>query len=526
MLVDNGGMWFDERAAGKAVAFFERVLKHSKGEWEGQPFLLQGWQRGFVRELFGWKRGDGTRRYRRAYLEVPRKNGKSTLAAGIALMMLYADGEPGAEIYSAASDRDQAAICFDQAKAMVEEAPALLKMSTLFRRSIVVPGTRSSYKVLSAEAYSKHGLNAHGVIFDELHAQPSRELWDVLTTATGARRQPLVVAITTAGYDRESICWEVHEYARQVAAGIIEDSSFLPVIYAADELDDWTNPAVWAKANPGLGATVKTEYIEEECRRAVSSPNYQNAFRRLHLNQWTQQESRWLDMRAWDACAGGEAGREWEAALAGRACYAGLDLASTTDLAALALVFPALTEEEPYRIVMRYWTPGGTLRERALQDRAPYVEWSRDGWLAATPGDVIDYVRVRAEIERLSKVFNLREVAFDRWGAVQMSQELMAAGLTMIQFGQGYASMSAPAKDLERLMLEGKLAHGGQPVLRWNADNVTVLGDAAGNIKPDKARSTGRIDGVVALIMALDRALRHAVSSKPSVYAERGLRTV
>lgn len=514
------GLWFDKREAARAVTFFERVLRHSKGEWDGQLFRLQGWQQQFIQNLFGWKRLDGTRRYRRAYLEVPRKNGKTTLAAGIALFLLFADGEPGAEIYSAAADRDQAAICFDQAKAMIEMAPALQKMATVYRRSILAPGTRSSYRVLSAEAYSKHGLNAHGVIFDELHAQPGRELWDVLTTATGARRQPLVVAITTAGYDRESICWEVHEYARQVRDGIIVDDSFLPAIYAAEEEDDWTDAETWAKANPGMGVTVKPEYLEEECRRAIQSPSYQNTFRRLHLDQWTQQESRWLDMRAWDRAERVESLAETETGLAGQLCYAGLDLASTTDLAALALVFPG----ERMRVVMRYWTPAETLIERGRRDRVDYAAWVRDGWMSATPGATINFDHIRAEIQRLGQIYQIREIAFDRWGAVQMSQQLAEAGFTMVQFGQGFASMSAPAKDLERLMLEGRLGHGGHPVLRWNADNVTALADAAGNIKPDKAKSTGRIDGIVAVIMGLDRALRHG--SRVSVYAGRGVLTI
>jgi len=517
----SDGFWFNAAAAQRAVVFFERVLKHTKGEWEGESFTLQTWQREFISELFGWKRADGTRKYRRAYLEVPRKNGKSTLAAGIALLLLYADGEAGAEVYSAAGDKDQARIVFDQAKAMVEEAPVLRKVSKVWRYSITVEESRSSYKVLSADAFTKHGLNAHGVIFDELHAQPTRDLWDVLTTATGARRQPLVVAITTAGFDRESICWEVHEYARQVNEGIVIDNSFLGAIYAADEQDDWTQEATWRKANPGYGVTVKPDYLAEEAKRAMASPSYQNTFRRLHLNQWTQQDVRWLDMRAWEAC-GGAVNAE---ALRGRPCYGGLDLASTTDLAALALVFPPMVEGEAYQVLMRFWTPQSSLLERARRDRAPYNAWARDGFLTATPGDVIDYGRIRADVEALAQVYQVREVAFDRWGAVQMSQELMAAGMTMVQFGQGFASMSGPSKDLERLVLQGKLAHGGHPVLRWNADNVTATTDPAGNIKPNKAKSTGRIDGVVALIMALDRALRGG-GVKPSIYAERGIRTL
>jgi phage terminase large subunit-like protein len=504
-----------------AVAFFERLLHHVKGEWSGEVFKLQPWQRELIGELFGWKRPDGSRRYRRAYIEIPRKNGKSTLAAGIGLLLLFADDEPGAEIYSAAADRDQAAIVFDVAKGMVESSPQLQRLAEVFKRSITVPATRSSYKVLSADAFTKHGLNAHGVIFDELHAQPNRELWDVLSTSMGARRQPLLVAITTAGYDRESVCWEQHEYARQVIAGVIEDPAFFGYIAAADEADDWTAPETWTKANPGLGVSVKLDYLETECRRAQNSPAYQNTFRRLHLNQWTQQETRWLDLAAWDRCAMAVDAEE----LRGRRCYAGLDLASTTDIAALVLVFPPSEPEEPYQALPFFWIPGENLVEKGRRDRVSYDGWVRAGLMTATPGNVIDYETIRAAVELLGERYDIGDVAFDRWGAVQMSQQLEAAGFTMVAMGQGMQSMSPPTKELLRLVLDGRLAHGGNPVLRWMADNLVVQTDPAGNIKPNKAKSTAKIDGMVALIMALDRATRHGAAAR-SVYESRGLRVL
>ena len=513
----SGGFWFDERTADAAVHFFERLLTHTKGEWAGQSFGLLSWQRELLRSLFGWKRADGTRKFRRAYIEVPRKNGKSTLAAGIALYLLFADGEPGAEVYSAAVDRDQAAIVFEQAKLMVENSSTLHRMADVWKHSIVVPSTRASYKVLSADVPTKYGLNAHGIIFDELHAQPNRELWDVLTTSMGARRQPLLVSITTAGYDRESICWEQHEYARQVLAGIIEDTAFLAYIAAADEADDWTQEATWRKANPSLGQTIKLEYLEMEANRARQTPAYQNTFRRLHLNQWTQQEARWLDLRAWDACA---MPVDYDDLL-GRVCYGGLDLASTTDLAAFVLVFPPGDEGEPFQLMPLFWCPAENIMERTRRDRVPYDVWTRDGLIRATAGNVIDYATICADIEKLGECFDIREIAFDRWGAIQMSQQLDNAGLTMIPFGQGFASMSAPTKELLRLVLDHKLAHGGNPVLRWMADNAAARQDAAGNLKLDKAKSSGRIDGLVAAIMGLDRATRHELAW--SVYESRGL---
>ena len=509
--------YYDEAAADRAVGFFERYLKHTKGRWAGEAFRLQPWQeKDIIRPLFGWKRADGTRKYRTAYIEIPRKNGKSTLSAGIGLYLLFADNEPGAEIYSAAADRDQAAIVHDQARAMVEDSPELAKRAEVFKRSIVVHATRSVYKVISADAYTKHGLNAHGIIFDELHAQPNRELWDVLTTSTGAREQPLVATITTAGYDRESICWEQHEYARKVLEGVIEDPTYFAYIAAADENEDWTDPEVWENANPGLGVTISREYLEQECKRAQQVPAYQNTFRRLHLDQWTQQETRWLDLGVWDACGGDVPD------LAGRKCYAGLDMASTTDVAALALVFPPETEGEPYYVIPFFWIPGDNLVERSLRDRASYDAWQQAGLLATTDGNVIDYQAIQAQIVDLGEIYDIEEIAFDRWGAIQMSQNLDGAGFTMVPFGQGFASMSAPTKELQRLILDGKIAHGGHPVLRWMADNMVVKQDPAGNLKPDKSKSRQKIDGMVALIMGLDRAIRHG-GEEGSVYEERGV---
>lgn len=509
--------WFDKKAADAAVAFFEKLLVHSKGEWAGQPFVLQPWQReDIIRPLFGWKRPDGTRRYRRAYIEIPRKNGKSTLAAGLALYMLFADNEPGAEVYSAAADTDQARIVFDEARRMVESSPALSKYGTVYRKSIIVPMAGSTYRVISADAHTKHGFNASGVIFDELHAQPDRNLYDVLNTSTGARRQPMMVMITTAGYDRESICYEQHEYARQVLSGVVDDPSFFAFIAGAEEGDDWTSPITWAKANPGLGVTIKLDYLQTECRRAMASPAYQNTFRRLHLNQWTNQDERWLDMHAWNVCDGELPD------LTGRECYAGLDLASTTDIAALSLIFPPEDDDEPYWVMPFFWVPEEALIERARRDRAPYDAWVRDGFMAATPGNVIDYAFIEQAMMRLGQQYVVREVAFDRWGATLLTQRLTDLGFEMVQFGQGFASMSAPMKEFHKLILERKLGHGGQPVLRWMADNVVAKQDPAGNIKPDKGRSRAKIDGIVATIMGLDRALRHA----PSVYEERGVLTL
>lgn len=481
----------------RAVEFIRKYLRHVKGEWAGMPFELDPWQDKIIRKLFGTLRADGTRQYRRCYVEIPRKNGKSTLASAVALYLLLADKEPGAEIYSCAADRDQAGIVFDMARSMVESHVELRKRTKVYRTSIVVPETASRYKVLSADAFTKHGLNAHGVIFDELHAQKNRDLWDVMLTSTGARRQPLIFSITTAGvYNPESICWEVHDYACKVRDGIIEDDEFLPVIYAADKDDDWTDPEIWKASNPGFGISVKADYLERECERAKEVPAAQNTFRRLHLNQWTEQETRWLDMDVWDE-SGGVLDED---ALAGQECFAGLDLSTTTDISALALYFRG------GETVMRFWVPGDNIAKRAKHDRVPYDTWKRDGHLISTDGNVVDYDFIRKEINELGRVYNIRQIAIDRWNATHLSTQLMGDGHDVVMFGQGFASMSAPTKELEKLLLNRAINHGNHPVLRWMASNVAVKQDAAGNLKPAKDKSTERIDGIVALIMAIGLA--------------------
>jgi phage terminase large subunit-like protein len=520
---DLSKYYFDEIAASASILFIERFLHHSKGEWAGKPFLLQTWQKEIIGELFGWKRiSDGLRRFSRAYLEIPRKNGKSTICAALASYMLHADGEPGSEIYSAAADREQARIVFEETKNMITGSQRLNQLSECYRNSILVPTTLSSYKVLSADAHTKHGFNAQGVIIDELHAQQNRELYDVLSTSMGSRRQPLLVMITTAGFDRESVCWEQHEYARQVLEGVIDDPTFYASIYAAEDKDDWTDPAVWHKANPNLGVTIKEEFLREECERAKLIPAYQNTFRRLYLNQWTQQETRFIPMDLWEK---GSEPKISEESLAGALCYGGLDLASTSDLAAFVMDFPpdAGDERELHALVARFWIPEMNMMERERKDRVPYSAWARAGWIKVTEGNVIDYQVIIRDIIELSEKFNLGGIAYDRWGAERIRQELAGAGLTLVAFGQGFKDMSAPTKELLRLVMDGKLKHGGNPVLRWNADNVMVMTDAAGNMKPDKAKSREKIDGIVASVMAVDLATR---SGGKSVYESRGIVTI
>lgn len=496
--VSSADYWFDEDAADRAVAFFAECLTHTTGEWRGQPFALSDWQAEIVRNIFGWKRQDGNRRYRTVFIGLPRKNGKTTLAAGLALYALYCDNEPGAQVINAAADREQAALCFDSAKGMVENEPELMHRSQVYRRSMTVPNTGSSYKVLSSEAFTKHGLSVSFAGIDELHAWPDRELYDVLTTSMGARRQPLTVITTTAGFDKHSLCYELWDYAIKVREGTVPDDSFLPVIFAADAGDDWTAPATWAKANPAFNVTVKEQFYAQECAKARALPAYENTFRRLYLNQWTESESRWLSSDDWAACGGALPD------LTGKSCYAGLDLATTTDIAALVLAFP---DAGNTYLLPFFFVPQEAMHKRVTRDRVPYDLWAQQGHIIATPGAVIDYDVIRRTINELSERYEIKEIAVDRWNAAQITTQLEGDGFEMVGFGQGFASLSGPTKELEARVIGQTLHHGDHPVLAWMASNVTVEQDAAGNMKPSKKKSTEKIDGIVATIMGIGRAM-------------------
>lgn len=510
------GAYFDDEEATKAVRFFS-LLTHTKGRWAGKQFVLQPWQEQFVRAIFGWKREDGTRLYRTVYAELPRKSGKSTIAAALAGKLLYADGEAGAEVYSAASDREQARIVFEQLKQMVVNSPELRSRSTIHRNAISVDKTASTYKVLSSDVSNKWGYNLSGLIFDELHAQPNRELWDALTTSVGARTQPLTIAISTAGFDKNSICYELREYTERLSKGIIEDPSFLGLIYSAAEDDDWTDPEVWARANPNLGVTVLPEYLESECQKALAMPAFQNSFKRLFLCQWVSQETRVLDMKAWDDNALDFTADD----LLGKPCIGGLDIGSTTDMTAFVLVFPE--SDGSYKVLPHYFIPKENIRERALRDRVPYEVWERQHLVTATNGQVVDFNHIKEAIRQAAERYDLRAVVFDRWESQALVNDLREDGLAMFPLGQGFSSMSAPTKEMLRLVLERKFNHNGHAVLRWNADNAAAKTDPAGNIKLDKSKSTARIDGLVAAVMALDGALRRDLEPKDSVYEDRGL---
>ena len=512
---------YDKDAADYAVMFIESLC-HTKGTWAGKPFELIDWQEQIIRDLFGVLKPNGYRQFNTAYIEIPKKQGKSELAAAVALLLLCGAGEERAEVYGCAADRNQAKIVFDVAVDMVRFCPALSKRVKILesQKKITYLPTNSSYQVLSADVANKHGFNTHGVIFDELHTQPNRKLFDVMLQGSGdARMQPLYFLITTAGNDTNSICYEVHQKAIDIAEGRKVDPTFYSVIYGAAEDEDWTDPKVWKKANPSLGITVGIDKVKAACESAQQNPGEENAFRQLRLNQWVKQSVRWMPMDKWDACAFPVS----EDDLEGRICYGGLDLSSTTDITAFVLVFPPLDEEDKYYVLPYFWIPEETLDLRVRRDHVPYDLWERQGVLMTTEGNVVHYGYIEKFIEQLGERFNIREIAFDRWGAVQMVQNLEGMGFTVVPFGQGFKDMSPPTKELMKLVLEEKIAHGGHPVLRWMMDNIFIRTDPAGNIKADKEKSTEKIDGAIATIMGLDRAIRCGNDTGASVYDSRGL---
>lgn len=497
------------------AAWIEKHCTHTKGEWAGQPLKLAGWQhKEIIKPLFGTLNKAGTRQYRTALIGIPRKAGKSTLGAAMALRLLFGDREPGAEVYSAAADREQAAIVFEIAKGMVEANPSWSKAAKVYRRSIVLEQHGRSYKVLSADAYTKHGLNPHGVVFDELHAQPNRELWDVLTTGQGARRQPLTVAITTAGYDKTSICYELFDYGQKVQSGIVKDPSFFFRWWGAEETEDWEAEATWERAQPNLDISVSREFLRTEARQAKHQPARQNTFRRLYLNQWTSANVRWLDLGLWDE----NAGLVNEDQLAGRECFGGIDLASTSDFTAWVLVFPG----DPVQVLARFFLPRTALEKRTAM--RPMLEvWEREGFLTVTDGDVVDYDAVFRQVDADARKFNIQEVAHDPWNATDLVRRIDDAGMTVWPIQQTVNALSPASKELERLLGARQIRHGGNPILRWMADNVMVFTDSAGNIKPDRKKSTEKIDGIAALVDALAAMMR---GEGPSVYESRGLITL
>lgn len=510
---------FDKKKADKAVNFIEQ-LRHTKGVWAGKRFWLLPWQEQIVKDVFGIVKEDGTRQFRTAFVEICKKVGKSELAAAVALYMLYADNEPSAEVYGAAADRQQASIVFDVAKRMVEMTPALLKRSKILaaQKRIVNYDNAGFYQVLSAEVGTKHGLNVSALVFDEIHNQPNRNLYDVLTKGSSdARQSPVHFIITTAGTDRNSIGYELHTKAVDLLNGRRVDPSFYPVVYSLGDDEDWEDEKNWYKINPSLDYTVKIDRLRDAFREAKQNPADEVTFRWLRLNQWISSTTAWIPDQVF--MQGNEPIDI--RSLEGRDCYGGLDLSSSEDITAFVLVFPPRTADEKYIVLPFMWVPEETIPRRVRRSSVPYDVWVQQGYMMATPGNVIDYRRIEKFIDELGKKYRIKEIAFDRWGAVEMVQHLEDEGFTVVPFGQGFKDMSPASKAFYELLMKGEIIHGGHPVLRWMAGNVVIDTDAAGNQKPTKKASPEKIDAIVATIMALDRCIRH--EDIGSVYDNRDL---
>lgn len=511
---DRGLVWRPEVAAHR-IGFFPTFLRHSKGEWARKPVELSPWQCFCVGSVFGWKRADGTRRFRTVYQELPRKNGKSTTLAGIGLDCLICDGEEGAEIYATATKRDQARIIFDEAKRMVQASPDLSALIRRYKLNLSVDHTSSKFEPLSSDDRTADGLNPHVVLVDELHRHKSRALLDVMDTAIGSRRQPLIWIITTAGDDSpESVYNSENDYAIKVLEGVIEDDGHFAFITTIDKDDAWDDPIAWAKANPNLGISVKLDDLTRQARKAARNPSALDAFKRLRLNVRTSDASKAIDMEVWNR---NTRGRFDPDRLGRMRCWAGLDLSSKVDMTAYVKLFEP-DQDNIMRIAARFWMPSETLEARADQDRVPYRQWVDEGWIEATSGNIIDHAEIKAAVIGDLDKHELVNVGFDPWNATQLATECNEHGVNMMEFIQGLRSYSEPTKELQALLLSHRLDHGDNPVLRWCASNLAVQRDKNDNWMPHKAKSTGRIDGMTALIMAIGRYNASHSESVPGIH--------
>lgn len=521
--------YFDLGAAKRPVEF-ARHLKHWEGEWAGKFFDPMPWQQFILGCTFGWRRTDThRRRFRYAYIEIPRKNGKSFLASVIALYMLIADGEEGAQIYALATKREQAKIVWGAAIEIAKRSGLMGKYVSEHWLSLRMKTTASRFEPLASDSEKLDGLNPHCAICDELHEWSDRKLWDVIEDAFGARSQPLMFVITTAGYNRHGICYQQRSHGESILDSwdtrTYCDDTYFVFIADVDEEDrnKWDQERVWRRANPCLGVAKSLEYMRDQCNKAKQMPSKENTFLNKQLNIWTEAEKRWLDMTRWDECAGPIS----LVTLAKRACYTGLDLSSTTDLTASVDVFPPGPYPE-WTWVPYFYLPEANLNERERRDKVPYKMWAKNGLITLTPGDVIDLEFVKRDQMARKEKYNIKQMGYDPWKAVEIATWLQQQGLEMVQMRQGHATLGAPTTFLETIVLKKQLRHGGHPVLRWMAQNTSVIRDSNDNIRPDKAPGElyrSRIDGIVAGIMATGLAIQ-ALGPASSIYEKRGLRTI
>lgn len=536
------GITFDPNAAQHVVDFFG-FLKHSKGEWGNTTFRLEAWQVFILANLFGWYRTDGTRRFTEAYIEIARKNGKTTFLAGIGLYLLLMDDEPGAEIYSAATKKDQARILFDEAARMRKASTFLASRIQAFGQKYVnrlfVDATSAKFEPLSSEDQTLDGLNIHGGLIDELHAHPDRKLYDVIFEATKARRNPFIISITTAGYDKSdtSICWNKRTFVSSVLEGTVSNpadgyaaDNVFGFIACLDAGDDWFDEANWPKANPNLAAgIVKIRGLREAAAQAKADPTALNSFLRKHMNIWTSQDTKWMDPDKWALC--NVAGRNSspkalrDAALEklkGRKCFGGIDLSSKLDLTAYVLVFPPTAADPQWHVIGWYWVPELNVPDRVKKDRVPYDVWIREGYLNTTEGNVVDQDTIEECIVATKRTFQIEEAGYDSWNNTQLSLHLAARGLKVVETRQGFRTFSEPMKETMALVLGKKIEHYGDPVLAWAMNNVAATSDPAGNIKPDKDKAKEKIDPAVAMLMGMARALSNPIAAS-NPYNKRGI---
>jgi len=495
--------------------FFSTVLVHTKGEWANQHIQLQPWQLFALSSIVSWRRKDGMRRFRTAFIELPRGNAKSTMAAGLGLWLTFFDGEPGAEAYAIATKRDQARIVFDAAKRMVMMSKSLRKRIKLREHNMYSLETASRFVPLGADHNTLDGLRAQFVVADEVHAHPTSSLINVMLTSMGTRRHPLLLEITTAGVNHTGPWWEHRQYTHRVLDKLHQDDTWFGMIACADPEDDWTAETTWIKANPNWSVSVKDDFIRSECLKAQSMPLYQNDFRRLHLGQLVQQQDRVIALDKWRSCG---MDIDWNAFI-GKPCWGGLDLSTTTDVSAFVLVWHV---DNKVYVQPHFWVPKERISERSSRDLVPYDLWSKEGYIHTTPGNVIDHRFIRKHVLDLCQQYRVREVAYDPWSAVETATQLNEEGLTVVPIRQGFSSLSEPTKRFVTMVEGGTLHHQNHPVLDWMADNLAVETDAAGNIKPSKRRARERIDGIVAIITALARVMVHS-GDKTSVLKSRGL---
>lgn len=513
------GIIYDQKAATRVVSYFHK-FKHTKGDFAGKKFILEPWQEFYLCNIYGWFRKNKTRRFNTVYLDIGRKNGKTSIAAIQGLYGLFGDSEIRAEVYAAATKEEQARICLNEAKAFIRTIPGWKKIFNIFTKAITVENVGgkyfdSTFKPLGRDSETQDGLNPSTAVVDEYHAHKSADLLNVITSGMGSRKNPLTVIITTAGFNRESPCYHFRDNAIKALKGVKDQDNLFTMIFTLDDDDDWQNPANWVKANPNLDKAINLKYLEDQFKVALNMGGSTEVnFKTKHLNIWTDAASVWIQDNVWMANDSGALPD-----LSGAECWGGLDLASVRDITALVLIFNV---DGKILIEPHFWIPEAKLDDR--QDVVDYIRWRDEGFINVTPGNATDYSYIKASIEKLAEKYSIKKIAYDRWNSTQLVIDLIEKGVKMEPFGQGYASMSMPTKKLENLALSGNLSHAGNPVLRWMCSNVSTVTDPAGNIKMDKAKSTDKIDGMVALAMALGVFINHKDSE--FIYNKREMRVL